>query len=74
MPFATAWEENEKLPRAIYQKAAADGLLMPMASGSSIPKEWANRFPIIGGIAPAEWDGFHDFIIHSELNRIGGIG
>jgi hypothetical protein len=74
MPFATTWEENEKLPQAIYRKAAADGLLMPMASGSSIPKEWADKFPIIGGIVPTQWDGFHDFIIHSELNRIGGIG
>lgn len=47
---------------------------MPMASGKSIPDEWVGKFPIIGGVEAAEWDGFHDFIIHSELNRVGGIG
>ena len=62
------------MPQQIYQKAAADGLLMPMASGRSIPDEWVGKFPIIGGIEAPEWDGFHDFIIHSELNRVGGIG
>lgn len=47
---------------------------MPMAAGKSIPDEWAGRFPIIGDVKPEEWDGFHDFIIHDELNRVGGIG
>ncbi|KAH7089244.1 acyl-CoA dehydrogenase [Paraphoma chrysanthemicola] len=74
LPFTTSWEEDGEMPKEIYQRAAEDGILMPMGGGSSIPKEWAGKFPIIGGIAPEEWDGFHDFIIHSELNRIGGIG
>lgn len=47
---------------------------MPMAAGKSIPSEWAGKFPVMGGVKPEEWDGFHDFIIHDELNRVGGIG
>jgi hypothetical protein len=47
---------------------------MPMASGSAIPKEWRGKYPIIGNIDPGEWDGFHDFIIHDEFGRVGGIG
>ncbi|KAL5320425.1 hypothetical protein ACEPPN_011229 [Leptodophora sp. 'Broadleaf-Isolate-01'] len=74
IPYASAWEEEENLPTDIYQKAAKAGILMPMAAGKSIPDEWAGRFPIIGDVKPEEWDGFHDFIIHDELNRVGGIG
>lgn len=62
------------LPRDIYLKAAKAGILMPMAAGKSIPDEWAGKFPIIGEVKPEEWDGFHDFIIHDELNRVGGVG
>ncbi|KAI8932571.1 hypothetical protein NX059_010076 [Plenodomus lindquistii] len=74
IPFANSWEEDGTLPHSLYRKAAADGLLMPMAAGKSIPDEWRGKFPIMGGVDPAEWDGFHDFIIHSELNRVGGVG
>jgi len=68
------WEEAENLPAEIYHKAAVDGVLMPMAAGKSIPAEWAGRYPIMGNVKPEEWDGFHDFVIHDELNRVGGIG
>lgn len=74
IPYASTWEEEENLPKDIYQKAAKAGILMPMAAGKSIPPEWAGKYPIIGDIKPEEWDGFHDFIIHDELNRVGGIG
>jgi hypothetical protein len=74
MPYASQWEEAEMLPPDIYKKAAAAGILMPMAAGKSIPAEWADKFPIMGNVDPKEWDGFHDFIIHDELNRVGGIG
>jgi len=47
---------------------------MPMASGNRIPHAWAGRYPIIGQVKPEEWDGFHDFIIHDEMMRVGGIG
>ncbi|PVH76613.1 acyl-CoA dehydrogenase [Cadophora sp. DSE1049] len=74
IPHASIWEEEENLPKDIYQKAAKAGILMPMAAGKSIPPEWAGKYPIIGDVKPEEWDGFHDFIIHDELNRVGGIG
>ncbi|KAL2799018.1 acyl-CoA dehydrogenase/oxidase [Aspergillus keveii] len=47
---------------------------MPMAAGARIPAEWRDSYPIIGGIGADEWDGFHDFIIHDEMTRVGGIG
>lgn len=74
MPFADEWEEKANIPIEIYQRAAADGILMPMASGKSIPSEVAGKFPIIGGVKPEEWDGFHDFVIHDEISRVGGVG
>jgi hypothetical protein len=47
---------------------------MPMAAGKSIPQDWAEKFTIMGGVSPQAWDGFHDYIIHDELMRVGGIG
>lgn len=74
IPHAEEWEEAASLPDALYQQAADDGLLMPMAAGSNIPVDWRGKFPIIGNINPEEWDGFHDFIIHDEFGRVGGVG
>lgn len=45
---------------------------MPIAAGRKIPKEWYS-YPIIGGIKPEEWDGFHDFVLWDELYRGGAI-
>lgn len=28
----------------------------------------------MGDVPPEEWDGFHDFVIHDEFGRVGGIG
>lgn len=47
---------------------------MPIAAGASIPPAWKEKYPIIGDIPANEWDGFHDFIVHSEIGRVGGIG
>ena len=47
---------------------------MPIAAGATIPSEWKGKYPIIGDISPEEWDGFHDFIVHDEIGRVGGIG
>lgn len=58
----------------MYREAAAAGLLMPTASGAKIKPEWRGKYPIIGGIDPEEWDGFHDLILHDEFGRVGGIG
>ncbi|EKG16048.1 Acyl-CoA dehydrogenase [Macrophomina phaseolina MS6] len=74
IPFAHEWEEATTVPHSAYVDAAKAGLLMPMAAGSRIPDEWWGRFPIMGDVRPEEWDGFHDFVIHDELMRVGGIG
>lgn len=47
---------------------------MPMAAGNSILEEWTRKYSVIGGVRPEEWDGFHDFILHDEITRVGGIG
>ena len=74
IPVFDECETSTQIPDSIYQKAAIAGVLMPTAAGAQIPQEWQGRFPIIGGIAAHEWDGFHDFILHDELGRVGGIG
>jgi alkylation response protein AidB-like acyl-CoA dehydrogenase len=60
------------IPGSIYRECAKAGFLVPIASGKSIPKQWF-RYPIIGGIKPEEWDGFHDFVLWDELVRGGAI-
>ncbi|KAF1813436.1 acyl-CoA dehydrogenase-like protein [Eremomyces bilateralis CBS 781.70] len=72
MDQSDQWEEDGKIPDEIYRKCGEDGLLMPIAAGKKIPKEWAH-YPIIGGIKPEDWDGFHDFILWDELLRGGAI-
>ena len=74
IPNAQQWENAASLPGWLYKQAATDGILMPMAAGSTIPPDWHGKFPIIGNVDPQQWDGFHDFIIHDEFGRIGGVG
>ncbi|KAJ5502790.1 acyl-CoA dehydrogenase [Penicillium fimorum] len=74
MPHTLELESSAVLPDSLYEKAAKDGLIMPMASGARIPQEWRGKYPIIGNVSPEEWDGFHDLVIHDEFGRVGGIG
>ena len=62
------WEQQGKVPDDVYQKCGRDGLLVPIAFGNRIPKEWSH-YPIAAGIKPEEWNGFHDFILWDELFR-----
>ncbi|KAF8855110.1 acyl-CoA dehydrogenase-like protein [Acephala macrosclerotiorum] len=62
------WEKVGKIPDDVYEKCARDGLLVPIAFGSRIPKEWGH-YPIAAGIPASEWNGFHDFILWDELFR-----
>lgn len=66
------WEEAGEVPKSMYLKCATDGLLVPIAAGRRIPEDWRG-YPIIGGIKPEEWDGFHDFVLWDELYRGGAI-
>ncbi|KAG8163145.1 hypothetical protein KVR01_007623 [Diaporthe batatas] len=73
-PNIQGWEKTASIPDWIYEQAAKDGLLMPIAAGPSIPPEWKGKYPIIGDVSAEEWDGFHDLIVHDEIGRTGGIG
>ncbi|OOQ91326.1 hypothetical protein PEBR_00284 [Penicillium brasilianum] len=74
IPNVSDWEKSGTLPDDLYKACAEAGILMPMAAGAKIPSEWRDSYPIIGEIKADEWDGFHDFIIHDEMMRVGGIG
>ncbi|KAH7555157.1 Acylhypothetical proteinCoA dehydrogenase, Nhypothetical proteinterminal [Bipolaris maydis] len=74
MPVLEDCEASAQIPDAIYQKAAVAGVLMPAASDAWIPQEWRGKYPVIEGIAAHQWNGFHDFILHDEFGRVGGIG
>jgi len=74
MPHAQEWDQAAKLPLELWTKMAEDGILMPSAAGGPIPAEWRGKYPLIGGVKPEEWDGFHDFVLHDEFGRVGGIG
>ncbi|PVH95515.1 acyl-CoA dehydrogenase-like protein [Periconia macrospinosa] len=72
LPYTEEWAEAGAVPASLYHECAKAGLLVPIASGKSIPKEWSH-YPIVAGIKPEEWDGFHDFVLWDELIRGGGI-
>ncbi|KAL5333086.1 acyl-CoA dehydrogenase/oxidase [Aspergillus crustosus] len=74
IPFVAEWEAPRSLPDGLYKACASAGILMRMAAGSRIPQQWAGKYPIIGQVDAADWDGFHDFILHDEMMRVGGIG
>lgn len=74
MPYVHEWEQSGTLPDDLWTRIADAGILMPTGAGASIPESWRENYPIIGEIPPEEWDGFHDFILHDEFGRIGGIG
>lgn len=71
-PYTDEWVAAGAVPPEIYQKCAEAGLLVPIAGGKSIPPEW-EKYGIIAGIKPEEWDGFHDFVLWDELVRSGGV-
>lgn len=72
MGHSEEWEAAGKIPDEVYQRCARDGLLVPIAGGKGIPKEW-EKYGIIAGIKPEEWNGFHDMILWDELMRGGAI-
>ncbi|OSS51643.1 hypothetical protein B5807_03857 [Epicoccum nigrum] len=71
-PFSEDWVNSGAVDPAIYAKCASAGLLVPIAFGKTIPPQYSH-YPIAAGIAPQDWDGFHDFILWDELIRAGPI-
>lgn len=74
IPFVPEWEASGRIPHELYKACAVGGILMPMAAGARIPESWRGKYPIMGDVDGSDWDGFHDFIIHDEMMRVGGIG
>jgi len=66
------WEAAGAIPPEFYHECAKAGLLVPIAAGKTIPKEW-EKYGIVAGIKAEEWDGFHDLILWDELTRGGAI-
>lgn len=73
-PYVHEWEESGTLPNDLWTRVADAGILMPTGAGASIPQGWGRKYPIMGDVPAEEWDGFHDFILHDEFGRVGGIG
>lgn len=72
IPHVESWDAAGEVPKSVYAQCAKDGLLVPAAAGRQIPDDWRD-YPIIGGIKPEDWDGFHDFVFWDELYRGGAI-
>jgi hypothetical protein len=57
VPFT--WEEETRtVDPAVYKAAADAGIVMCLAFGARIPKEWAKEDgTVFGGVKVEEWDG-----------------
>ena len=71
MPFALEWDMANAAPSTLYKKFGSVGFLSGI-TGHGWPAESPVRPPV--GIAPEEWDPFHEFILCDELARIGSTG
>jgi len=65
-PNAHQWDEDKKMPKEIFKKAAASGLLATTV-GVPWPTEYA-------GPGPENFDYFHELIAIDELSRCGSGG
>ncbi|KAJ3119584.1 hypothetical protein HK098_005320 [Nowakowskiella sp. JEL0407] len=70
-PFCFEWDENKKIPKSLFQKAGAVGILAGVCGSPYSP--YAPCAPP-AGVKPEEFDAFHEFIICDELSRCGSGG
>lgn len=57
------WEEAKVVDPKVYAQLGKDGLLVCLAFGARIPKEYAKPDgTVFGGVKVEEWDGFHDYV------------
>ena len=71
-PFCHEWDEARAVPRELWAKSAAAGLL-PGCIGPPWPTEFVGT-KIAGGVTPQEFDQFHEYILLDELSRCGSGG
>lgn len=64
MPVPYEWEEETKVvDPAVYAAAAKAGIVMCLAFGAKIPKEYANKDgTVFGGVPVEDWDGLCVFL------------
>ncbi|KAL2913410.1 hypothetical protein HK105_207022 [Polyrhizophydium stewartii] len=74
MPFAHEWDESgEPVPRRIYERFGELGLLAAVC-GTPWPTKYTPGIKPPAGIAPEEYDMFHNLIISDELARVASGG
>ena len=71
-PYCHAWDEEKKIPKELFLKAAKAGILQGIC-GNPWPTKYADRLPA-GNVKPEEFNAFHEFIICDELSRCGSGG
>jgi len=72
MPYCFEWDEAKKVPKELFAKFAQVGLL-PSVCGAPWPKDYTDIAPA-AGIAPEDFDGFHELIVCDEVGRCGSGG
>ncbi|KAI9011292.1 acyl-CoA dehydrogenase/oxidase [Gaertneriomyces semiglobifer] len=72
MSYCHEWDEQKRIPKELFKKAADAGILAGVLGGGW-PAKYVTR-PPIGNVSPKEWDSFHEFIVCDELSRCGSGG
>ncbi|KAI8069254.1 putative acyl-CoA dehydrogenase [Gongronella butleri] len=75
MPFCHEWSEAKEVPKSVLKRCGEVGLLNAV-SGAGTSPHVASLLPygLPCGIAPGEFDIFHEFICVDELSRAGSGG
>lgn len=71
MPYCLEWDTAGKVPSTLYKTFGEVGFLSGL-TGHGWPKEAVGPPPC--GIAPDEWEPFHELVLGDELARIGSTG
>jgi alkylation response protein AidB-like acyl-CoA dehydrogenase/predicted heme/steroid binding protein len=72
LPNIDRWEKKKELPKEIFLKAGAAGILGGVAGAPWQTKYVGNNLP--GGINADDYDAFHELILYDELTRCAAAG
>ncbi|CEP15271.1 hypothetical protein [Parasitella parasitica] len=74
-PFCHEWSEKKEIPKSVLKSAAKIGFLAAVSGAGTDPK-MAHLLPygLPGGVDPAEFDIFSEFVCMDELARCGSGG
>jgi len=71
-PYTHEWDEAKQMPKELFAKCAQAGWLAGVI-GAPWRTEYAGD-KLAGGIAPNEFDAFHEMILLEEVSRAGSGG